>query len=139
MPGLRIERVGPGDSASLETVAPGVFADPVDPAWLEACLSEPSMLLVVAREDGVVVGQAKCAVHRHPEKPADGYVDDVRVSPAFQRRGIARAMLAEIERWAREKGCADLWLATEPGNAGARALYGRFAQPKPCVLYYWDL
>ena len=55
--------------------------------------------------------------------------------PACQRRGIARAMLAETERWAREKGCADLWLATEPGNTGAQSLYGRFAQPKPCVLF----
>ena len=136
---VRIERVGPGDSALLDCVAPGVFTEKIEARWLEAYLAEPLMLLVVAREDSVVVGQAKCAIHRHPEKPADGYVDDVRVSPAYQRRGIARAMLAEIERWAREKGCADLWLATEPGNTGAQALYGRFAEPKPCVLYYWDL
>lgn len=54
-------------------------------------------------------------------------------------RGIARAMLSEVERWAREKGCADLWLAAEPENSGARSIYEPFATAKPCVLYYWDL
>jgi ribosomal protein S18 acetylase RimI-like enzyme len=139
MASFRIERVGPGDSARLARIAPEVFSEPLDPQWLEAYLAERLMLLVIAVEGDLVVGQVKCAVHRHPEKPSDGYIDDVRVTPASQRRGIARAMLAEMERWAREKGCADLWLATEPGNAGARALYGSFAEPKPCVLYYWDL
>ena len=138
-PRWRVSRVGCADTALLTHIAPGVFPDPIESALLAAFLAEPSMLLVVARDGEVVIGQVKCAIHRHPEKPADGYVDDVRVAPTYQRQGVARAMLAEIERWAREKGCADLWLATEPDNAGAQSLYGRFAEPKPCVLYYWDL
>ena len=135
----RIARVGPGDAGLLAQIAPNVFADPIEPAWLATYLAEPLMMLVVALAGDVVIGQVKCAIHRHPEKPADGYIDDVRVASAYQRQGIARAMLAETERWAREKGCADLWLATETGNDGARALYERFAQSKPAVLYFWDL
>ena len=76
MASFRIERVGPGDAARLERIAPGVFTEPIEPAWLEAYLAEPLMLLVIAREGDVVVGQVKCAVHRHPEKPAEGYVDE---------------------------------------------------------------
>ena len=135
----RVERLSSGEAAKLAKIAPGVFVDPIDPALLKEYLAEPLMLMVVARQGELVVGQARCAIHRHPEKPADGYVDDVRVTPAFQRGGVARAMLTELERWARERGCVDLWLATDAGNMGARALYERFASSKPCVLYYWDL
>jgi len=135
----KVERLNPCDAAKLAMVAPEVFVDPIDPTLLNEYLAEALMLMVVARQGELVVGQARCAIHRHPEKPADGYVDDVRVTPAFQRQGIARAMLTELERWARERGCVDLWLATDAENMGARALYERFASSKPCVLYYWDL
>ncbi|MGZ3172179.1 MAG: GNAT family N-acetyltransferase [Croceibacterium sp.] len=135
----RVERLSSGDGAKLEKIAPEVFVDPIDPPLLKEYLAEPLMQMVLARQGELVIGQARCAIHRHPEKPADGYVDDVRVTPAFQRRGVARAMLTELESWAREKGCVDLWLATDAGNIGTRALYERFASSKPCVLYYWDL
>jgi len=52
---------------------------------------------------------------------------------------VARSLLCEIARRAREKGCADAWLATEAHNASATALYESFALSKPCLLYYWDL
>ena len=61
------------------------------------------------------------------------------ITPRYQRRGVARSLLCEIARRAREKGCADAWLATEAHNASATALYESFALSKPCLLYYWDL
>jgi aminoglycoside 6'-N-acetyltransferase I len=134
-----IHRVGPGDEALLADVAADVFNDPIDPALLSAYLADAATVLVIARAGGTVIGQAMGAVHRHPDKPADCYVDEIAVSPAWQRRGIARALLGELEVCARELGCADVWLAAEAGNTPARALYGSFAEAKNCVLFYWDL
>ncbi|WP_423142369.1 GNAT family N-acetyltransferase [Parablastomonas sp. CN1-191] len=134
-----IVRIGPADADRLVDVAAGVFNDPIDAALLAAYLADPGTVLVVACENGRVIGQAMGALHRHPDKPSDLYVDEVAVSPDHRRRGIARALLAELEACARELGCADIWLATERGNDGARAWYGSFAEAKDCVLYFWDL
>ena len=96
-------------------------------------------MLVVARDEGRLVGQAKTAIHLHPDKPADLYVDELVVARSHQRRGIARRLLREVEKWARERGCADAWLATATDNDAARSLYEGFAGSKNCLLYFWDL
>jgi ribosomal protein S18 acetylase RimI-like enzyme len=51
------------------------------------------------------------------------YVDALATAAAFERRGAARALLAEAERQARVRGLAAVALDTTIGNAGARALY----------------
>jgi GNAT superfamily N-acetyltransferase len=43
--------------------------------------------------------------------------------PTHQRRGLARALLAAMLAHGRALGCAEAWVATEEGNAPARALY----------------
>lgn len=136
---IKICRVGPADAVMLDRLAEDVFNDQIERDRLTAYLSFPSSMLVVAIDGGLVVGQVKAAIHLHPGKASDLYIDEVGVTPTHQRRGIARRMLAEIERWARERGCADLWLATENDNEAAQALYAGFARSKPCLLYFWDL
>ena len=36
-----------------------------------------------------------------------GYLEGIFVSEAYRRKGIAAELLAECERWAREKGCSE--------------------------------
>jgi aminoglycoside 6'-N-acetyltransferase I len=136
---IAIIRVSTDDSTLLDRVVEGVFNHPIDRARLVEYLAQPSTMLVVARDGEMVVGQVKAAQHWHPDKSADLYVDEVMVAPSHQRRGIARAMLAEVERWARERGCADIWLAADAENRGAQALYEGFAQSRLCRIYYWVL
>ncbi|WP_318013572.1 GNAT family N-acetyltransferase [Mesorhizobium sp. CO1-1-4] len=47
-------------------------------------------------------------MHRHPDKPTELYIDEVGVSPAFQRQGIARKMLDAMFALGREHGCEEL-------------------------------
>jgi len=136
---LTIDRVRPGQAALLDDVADGVFNDPLDPDRLGPYLASPGAMLILAREGDCVVGQLKAAIHLHPDKPADLYIDELVVAPTHQRRGLARRLLREAEQWARERGCADVWLATAEDNRPVHALYGRFAASKPCLLYYWNL
>lgn len=51
------------------------------------------------------------------------HISDIAVAPRHERRGVARALLAHAETWAREHHCQLLTLAVFPGNERARALY----------------
>lgn len=53
-------------------------------------------------------------------------VHDVVVDAGFRGRGVASAMLGEVERVARERGCCKLTLEVLEGNGPARHVYRRF-------------
>ena len=83
------------------------------------------------------------AVHYvHPDKPAQLFVNEVGVAPTHHRRGIGRRLLVALLARGRELGCTEAWVATEPGNTAARALYsttGGVEDPEPFVLYTFPL
>lgn len=54
-----------------------------------------------------------------------GFVAYMAVDPAARRHGIARALLAEAEREARERGLPHLALMVTEENAPARELYAQ--------------
>ncbi|WP_430421703.1 GNAT family N-acetyltransferase [Phenylobacterium sp.] len=133
-----ILRIGPGDAAVLERVAEDVFDDAIDPARVAAYLAEPNHLMVLAVSAGEVVGQARGIVHRHPDLPTELYIDNLGVTPARKREGIATRLLDELVRWGRENGCEEAWVGTEPDNEPARALYeARGSEAETFVLYFY--
>ena len=134
---VEIRTVQPGDEALFARIADEVFDHPIDPTVLAQYLATPGHHLVVALADGQIVGQVSAVVHGHPDqRPIDLYVDEVGVSPAYQRRKIATAMLEEMFALGRRLGCVEAWLATEPDNAPARALYTPMAAPVEDVVMY---
>ena len=120
---IEIRRLLPGDDVLLDHVAEEVFDSPIDPGRLAAYLAAADHLMIVALSDRLVVGQCAAVIHRHPDKPTELYIDEVGVSPAFQRQGIARSMLEAMFALGRQHGCEEAWVGTEPDNAGAQALY----------------
>ncbi|NNE78991.1 MAG: GNAT family N-acetyltransferase [Silicimonas sp.] len=48
------------------------------------------------------------------------------MSEDYQRRGIASRLLQRIIELARDRGCEEIWLATEVDNTPARGLYRKF-------------
>ena len=119
----QIVRVGPGDAGLLSRVAEDVFDDDIDPAHLAAYLADARHMMVLALSDGVVVGQTRGIVHLSPDQPPELYIDNMGVTPARQREGIAGRMLDDLLAWGREKGCDSAWLGTELDNVPARGLY----------------
>jgi ribosomal protein S18 acetylase RimI-like enzyme len=53
------------------------------------------------------------------------YIDALGTAPAFRRRGVASALLADAEDRARRLGLGCVSLETEVDNEAARALYER--------------
>ena len=122
---FEILRLSPDDAAVLDRVADEVFDEPVRPERLAAYLAEPGHVMLVAIVGRIVVGQCAAVVHRHPDKVTELYIDEVGVAPAFQRKGIARAMVEKMLAVGRELGCGEAWVGTEPDNLPARGLYER--------------
>lgn len=134
---VEIRHLKAGDEAILARIAEEVFDNPIDPATLARYLASPGHLLVVAVDDGLVVGQVAAVVHRHPDgRPTELYVDEVAVTPARQRQGIARRMLETMLALGRDQGCREMWVGTEPDNIAARALYKSLkADDETFVMY----
>lgn len=135
-----LHHVAPGDEALFARIAPEVFDWPVFPHRLRAYLADPAHHLLVALADGEIVGQCAAAVHRHPDKVDELYIDEVVVAPGWRRRGIARAMMEATLAWGRTRGCGEVWLGTEPDNAPALALYHSLRLPhRTAVIFEGEL
>jgi ribosomal protein S18 acetylase RimI-like enzyme len=140
VPQLEIRHVKPGDEALFDRVAVDVFDEPIDARRLAAYLAEPGHHMLVALHAGEVVAQVAAVIHRHPDKPMELYIDEVGVTPALQRQGIARRMVAEMFALGKALGCEEAWVGTEPDNIAARALYeAQGATGEPFVMYEYTL
>ena len=77
--------------------------------------------------DGQAVGVALCALrHDYVEGCGPGpvgYLEGVAVRESCRHSGIARALVAECEQWAREKGCTEFASDCELTNAASLAFH----------------
>lgn len=88
-------------------------------AEMEEIIQDGAVFL--AEEDGVAIGFAQCQL-RHDyvegtETSPVGYLEGVYVLAAHRRRGVARALLAACEQWARAQGCREFASDCELTNA----------------------
>lgn len=105
-------------------------ATPLDPAEF----APPRGLFLVAYVDGT---PAACGGWRARE--TDVELKRMYVSPAFRGRGLARAILAELERTAGEAGYHRVILETGQRQPEALALYRSAGyEPVPSFGYYAD-
>lgn len=76
--------------------------------------------LVVAVAGGRIAGTVQLACDTPPNQPHRADVRKLLVHPDFRRRGIAEALMLELERLARERGRSLLTLDTREGDAAER-------------------
>ena len=137
---IDVRRALAGDADLFQNVAEAVFDETVDPDRLSAYLAAPGHVMVVALDGDMVVGQAAAVLHFHPDKVTELYIDEVGVSPAWQRQGIARRMVEELFAIGRELGCGEAWVGTELDNRPARQLYKAIAGNEGTfVMYEYEL
>lgn len=142
MPSMRLEirQVRVGDESLFDRVAVDVFDAPIDRRRLAAYLTAPGHHMLVGLHGGEVVAQVAAVIHRHPDKPTELYIDEVGVTPALRRQGIARRMLDEMFALGEALGCEEAWVGTEPDNVPAQGLYeSRGATANPFVMYVFEL
>ena len=120
---IEVRALRSGDEGVFDHLAEGVFDHAVREEWVRAFLADPLHRIVVAIEDGVVVGFASGVGYLHPDKPVQFWINEVGTAPGHRRRGIGVRVMEGIVREARAMGCTMIWLGTEHENAAARGLY----------------
>jgi putative acetyltransferase len=133
---LTIRHAEPADAARLVELARAVGAE--EEGWLitggewrsaaeerrylRSIRRHPHAAVLVAEENGTIVGRLSIARDLHP---ASEHVADVGLMVArdFRRRGAGKALMEGAEEWARSAGIRKLELHVFPHNEPAIALY----------------
>jgi GNAT superfamily N-acetyltransferase len=101
-------------------------------------IDHPMAMALLAWVDGRAVGTAVCVFSfaTFVGKPTVN-IHDFAVLPDYRGRGVGHAVLAEVERHARKRGCCRMTLEVHDTNAGAKHLYAEtgFGPWDPPTLY----
>jgi GNAT superfamily N-acetyltransferase len=94
--------------------------------WLTRRLSEPRMLIHVAREAEAVVGMILVTIEK--EIPIYtfaeyAFVQDMAVRETHRRRGVAQRLLSEAAEWSKGQGVNQLRLMVAGQNPAGRAAF----------------
>jgi ribosomal protein S18 acetylase RimI-like enzyme len=104
-------------------------------------LAEPTHHLLVAYDAaGEPVGFVTGVELTHPDKGTEMFLYELGVDERARRQGVGRSLVEALAALARERGCYDMWTATEPDNLAAQATYLRAGAQviPPQVVVEWD-
>ena len=90
LPAIRL--LGASDASVLLNVAPGVFDNAIDTRWTNEFLADPRHHMMVALQDGQVVGMASAVHYIHPDKPPEFWVNEIGVAPSYRNQGIGKRL-----------------------------------------------
>lgn len=133
---VEIRELKAGDEAVLERVAIDVFDRAIDPDYLSAYLAEPNQHMIIALRDGEVVGQIRALRYKHPDKADEFFIENLGVTPALQRQGIATQLLRAMLKLSQDLDCQEVWVATEDNNKTARRFYESFGGEADATVMY---
>lgn len=115
---MTILPMGPEHIPALADLEKTCFSQP----WSESALTEelqnPAARFTVAVIDGETAGYL--GFHHVLD---EGSVADLAVFPAHRRKGVARALLADLIGWAAQQGIRRIFLEVRVSNLPAVALY----------------
>jgi ribosomal protein S18 acetylase RimI-like enzyme len=121
---IEIRILGLQDMGVLANGAPDVFELPIDARRAEEFLADPRHHLVVAIDDGLVVGFVSAVHYVHPDKPRpELWINEISVAETHRQCGLATHMLRSVLGVARGLGCAEAWVLTDRENTAAMRLY----------------
>lgn len=138
---VRIVRMKPGDEAMIQRAEP-LFDDPVNLASTRAFLEDDRHHLFIAFTDnGEPAGFVSAVEIFHPDEPQpEMFLNELAVGPAFQRRGIATALVKELLQLCKSRGCSEMWLGTEATNTAALRTYeGTGGKRETFVLFTYKI
>jgi ribosomal protein S18 acetylase RimI-like enzyme len=102
-----------------QTAGEGVCIRPSDrPEEIAKKCTRDADLFLVAESQGLVIGVIMGAWDGRR-----GWLHHLAVDASYQRRGIARALIGQVEECLQAKGCLKINLLVGKANGQARALY----------------
>ena len=95
-----------------------------DPAYTARLLASDGFIAIAAmRGEAVVGGLAAYVLPKFEQARSEVYLYDLAVDAACRRRGIARALIAELQRIAADRGAWVVYVQADHGDDPAIALY----------------
>lgn len=87
-------------------------------------LSNPDNALFVAFWEGQAAGFLTAnRLQRFDKRRAEVLLYEIGVDENFRQRGIAKALIQEVKKWAKTVGADEVWVLTNTSNKPAMALY----------------
>lgn len=128
--GLQVRRRGVLDDAFVARLSQQAFGPYAqNPVGVVSSMIDEAHATFVATVDGEAVGFAVLRLEQRPRpygpwlKPATGHLDAIAVLPKLRKRGVASALLDEVERAATTGGAVGMFLLTAARNGPARTLF----------------
>ena len=136
MPAAEIRVLAPAEAVLMERlldVFGDAFEDPQhygaarpDAAYLTRLLGRDDFIAIVALKDGAVVGGlAAYELHKFEQARSEIYIYDLAVAEAHRRRGIATALIGELQDIAARRGAWVIYVQADLGDDPAIALYSK--------------
>ena len=92
-----------------------------------------------AKREGKLLGIVHFLAHANTWGKDVCYLEDLFTHPDARGQGVARALIAAVEAWARAQDCGRLYWMTHETNTTARALYDKVAQYRGFIRYQLDV
>ncbi len=104
----------------------GRFLDPREP-----------MVLLVARDEGDIVGFAAVVEHRSTwARTGYVYLEDLFVAESVRGKGVGRKLIEAVIQHAKDQHCERVYWVTNESNAQARLLYDQVADLPGVATYF---
>jgi ribosomal protein S18 acetylase RimI-like enzyme len=131
----------PGDERQVARFAEA-FDNDVLAEETRRFLTDERHVLLLGYLDGRPAGFVSAVEVFHPDKRAEIFLNEIGVMDEARRRGVASALIGELQRIGRERGCVTMWVLTDEDNAAAMGLYrstdGRWSGDRH-VMFEFDL
>ena len=139
---VQVARLRPEDRSAWEKLARGYHAfyeeqfspEAYDHVWSRLREAQDVHALG-AYDDGRLVGIAHYLFHAHVWQRDVCYLQDLFVEERMRGRGVGRALIAEVERDARNHGAFRVYWMTKHDNERARRLYDTVATYSGFIRY----
>lgn len=91
--------------------------------WFEDVINSPYHDLLIAEEDGKILGIATLSILMGPGIRKNAYLEDFVTDSTVRGKGIGSALWNAMLEWAAEKGCKDLEFTCGHGRESAQEFY----------------
>ncbi len=139
---IGLQQIDSANATLLQNIAPDVFDNAIEAAYLKQFLDDPRHFLIVALCENTVIGMGSAFEYFHPDKPPQLFINEIGVAPDYRQRGIGRRLVESLIEVAEKRGCVYAWLGTEADNVSGNACFSSVPEvedPQPFLLYEWEL